>query len=99
MSVMTRTMISTSVCGLVAATFGVAQQTYPELNKTWVDLSGRVGGRSSMTLTWAVQGIGNLDLVIRCSEDELTANSSAGGITGFHYAKMLSELWIGSAYE
>lgn len=50
----------------------------------------------------SVQRDGELDLVLRCMEDEqalLALNATNDNQFGFHYQKMLSELWVGSVYE
>jgi hypothetical protein len=48
----------------------------------------------------SIQRAGELDLVCRALEDELTLSPPKGGEMDFrdNYLMMLSELWIGSAY-
>jgi hypothetical protein len=50
----------------------------------------------------SLQNDGNLDLVLRCMEDDRVAGAQAPeqeGLFELHYQKMLSELWVGSLYE
>ena len=50
-----------------------------------------------------IQRLGDLDLLLRCMEDELVAKAAgeipAGDMFAYHYQKMFSELWVGGWYE
>jgi hypothetical protein len=48
----------------------------------------------------SVQRAGELDVLLRCMEDELGADtSSQEGDFSFHYQAVLSESWVGQVYE
>lgn len=49
-----------------------------------------------------IQRDGNLDLLIRCMEDErveLQVQNREGPMFAFHWMNMLSEYWVGGMYE
>jgi hypothetical protein len=52
-------------------------------------------------LVGSVQQAGELDLVIRCMEEDFKQDGPLEQPPwfGFNYQKMLSDLWVGSAYE
>jgi hypothetical protein len=92
----------TNVSQLVAAAFALGRQTHGELNQTWIKVSVRLGGLVPHSrLMMSVQHDGELDLVLRCMEDDLAAAGGAEKIGMFegHYLVMLSEIWIASVYE
>ena len=85
----------------VQLAFGLAQSNHTERHKRWIAMSHKVGGRLPKTaLMMNIQYLGSLDLLLwdqeilrkdRVKNDELDF--------GFHYQCLLSNLWIGSAYE
>jgi hypothetical protein len=90
-----------SVGQLITATFAVARSKYPELAQRWITASARTGSKIPDSLAIvSIQRIGELDLVCRALEDELTQSPSKEGEMDFrdNYLIMLSELWIGAAY-
>ena len=91
------------VTKLISTAFHVARSKYGTLNRSWVAVSHRIGGRLPHSLlSMSVQRDGELDLVLRCMEDEhasLAQNGNNDDLFGFHYQKMLSDLWVGSVYE
>ncbi|MER2252920.1 hypothetical protein ABS772_23670 [Methylorubrum podarium] len=53
-------------------------------------------------MTPAIQGHGELDVLLRCYETEISASIASGSADPhfrFNYLNMLSELWILSVYE
>ena len=48
----------------------------------------------------SVQQAGQLDLVLRCMEEEYTPRAEEiEDIVSFSFHKMLAEIWVGSVYE
>jgi hypothetical protein len=66
-------------------------------------MSIRVGGRLPNSLLFAnFQRDGEVDLLLRCMEDEHAQATAAGkepGMFNFHYQRILSDYWIGGIYE
>src|SRR6266850_1321927 len=95
-----------SVSPLVNGMFAVARAKYHDHHLAWTDLSARLAGRFSLLVAaMSVQRQGDLDLLLRCMEDEFEANKAAedadhlGTNLVFHYQMMLSESWVVSCYE
>jgi hypothetical protein len=92
-----------NVSSLMADAFALAAQSRPDLSRAWIQVSVRLGGAlPNSRLMVAIQRDGNLDLVLRCMEDERANPGHAGEQAGLfqdHYQLMLSELWVGSLYE
>jgi hypothetical protein len=87
-----------SVSPLVNAMFAVARTKYHNLYVAWTDISSRLAGRCSLPIAMInLQRQGDLDLLLRCIEDESEANKIAeaadqlGANFIFHYQVMLSE--------
>jgi hypothetical protein len=91
-----------NVGALIVAAFQQARSKHPELNRLWTDISLRVGSSlPDSVLLMSIQRVGELDLVLRCLEDEFVSvgrNDTALDLFRDHHQAMLSELWIGSAY-
>jgi hypothetical protein len=85
----------------VANAFNFAQAKYSQLHEQWNGISIRIGGRlPNSRLPMSIQRDGEVDLLLRCIEDEQArADREPPGIFNFHYQKMLSEYWIGGIYE
>jgi hypothetical protein len=87
----------------VESAFQLARTKYGDEHRAWIDLSFRLAGRVSLApLSADLQGLGDLDLVLRAMEDEHVANatSTAQGLSrAFHYQKMFSEIWVVLCYE
>ncbi len=92
-----------TVTQLITAVFMLTRSRCPELQKTWINVSFKVGGLlPNSLLIVAVQRAGELDIVLRCMEDDSSPPQEGSGeadIFSFHYQKMLSELWVGEVYE
>lgn len=90
------------VGALIVAAFQQARNKYRALNQSWTDISFRVGGIiPDSLLKMSVQRVGELDLVLRCLEDEFASagqSDAARDMFRDHYQTMLSELWVGSFY-
>jgi hypothetical protein len=97
----TPTATAPSVGQLITATFAIARSKYPELAQRWVTASWRTGSKIPGSLAMvSIQRAGELDIVCRALEDELTQSPPKEGEMDFrdNYLMMLSELWIGAAY-
>jgi hypothetical protein len=90
------------VSQLVSATFRQATAQHPALCHKWIQISARVGGSlPASQLIATVQMLGDLDMVLRCMEDDFRPSAVAPGpdaLFAHHYQKMLTELWTGGAY-
>ena len=68
-----------SVSEKVAAAFDEAARMQPDLRTSWLRVSVCLGGAlPASTLMSSVQRDGELDLVLRCMEDERTMEPRAG---------------------
>lgn len=96
-------MSETPVSAAIATAFNIALAADPNLMERWIKVSYWVGAhlRNSLLVNSA-QNLGHLDLLLRAIEAEPKSMISAT-VTPmdlvFHYQVMLSEFWIGSAYE
>jgi hypothetical protein len=93
-----------SVSTHITSAFFIARTKYPDLHSGWIDLSGRLSGRFSLPVAEInLQQQGDIDLLIRCMEDEFVPERArvSSNILGFssHYQMMLSEAWIIGCYE
>jgi hypothetical protein len=91
-----------SVSEKVAAAFDEAARMQPDLRTSWLRVSVCLGGAlPASTLMSSVQRDGELDLVLRCMEDERTIELARGpqGLPEPPPQQMLSEMWVGSVYE
>ncbi len=88
---------------LVGQAFSEARARYQAINVAWVRISHLVGGRLPASLmSVSIQRDGELDLVLRCIEDELAPGLSQqrnDDLFVSHYLNMMSTYWIGSVYE
>ena len=89
------------VSPLLNSLFNVARAKYRAENEAWVQLSYRLSGRFNLvTAVSSIQRKGDLDILLRCLEDEFNANKDASGMDfSFHYQMMFSEAWIVGCYE
>jgi hypothetical protein len=94
---MTQPLVST----LLNSLFNVARAKYSAENKSWVDLSYRLSGRFNLvTAVSSIQREGDLDILLRCLEDEFNTSKDVPGLElSFHYQIMFSETWIVGCYE
>ncbi len=92
-----------TVTQLITAAFMLARSRYPELRKTWINISARVGSLLPESLLWpSVHRTGNLDMMLRAMEDDYSAQPEGAGdedLFSDHYQLMFSELWVGAVYE
>jgi hypothetical protein len=92
-----------TVTQLITAAFGLARSRHQELHQTWIAISMSVGGMIPNSLLMAsVQRSGELDMILRCMEDDYSLtkeNAESENLFSFHYQMMLSEIWIGAVYE
>lgn len=86
--------------------FTLARAKYRAEHTAWTKLSVILSGRFNLPIAAInIQRQGDLDLLLRCIEDEFDANRAAesADATGlnmtFHYQLMLSETWIIGCYE
>lgn len=86
---------------LIQAGFALASSKYPDVHKAWVSTSYAIGGwLPSSTLSFSVQRGGELDVLLRCMEDEFSPNAEMKEPDyAFGYQASLSELWVGHFYE
>lgn len=66
-----------------------------------MQLSHRLAGRFNLVpAALRIQQQGDLDILLRCLEDEFNTNNDASGMNlSFHYQMMFSETWIVGCYE
>jgi hypothetical protein len=90
----------------IASAFQIARAKYHVKHASWTNLSARLAGRFSLPIAMiSLQRLGDLDLLLRCMEDEFQANKDAeaadklGMDHTFHYQVMLSEGWVVTCYE
>jgi hypothetical protein len=90
----------------IASAFQIARAKYNVEHVSWTNLSFRLAGRFSLPIAMiSLQRQGDLDLLLRCMEDEFQANKVAetadklGDDFTFHYQMMLSESWVVGCYE
>jgi hypothetical protein len=85
---------------LLNSLFNVARAKYRAEYEAWVQLSHRLSGRFNLfTASLSIQREGDLDILLRCLEDEFDMNRTAGMDFSFHYQLMFSEAWIAGFYE
>jgi hypothetical protein len=89
------------VSPLLNSLFNVARAKYGAENEAWVQLSYRLSGRFNLvTAMSSIQREGDLDILLRCLEDEFNTKKDATGMDfSFHYQMMFSETWIVGCYE
>ena len=92
---------------LMSAAFGLAFKQHRETRETWINISHRIGGGSlpASELVISIQRIGDLDIMLRCMEEETKVDNSRrqeptyDEILSFNCQVMLSEVWICKSYE
>ncbi len=89
------------VSPLLNALFNIARAKYAAQHGAWVQLSHLLSGRFKLvTAIGSIQREGDLDILLRCLEDEFGAKKDASGMDfSFHYQMMFSETWILGCYE
>jgi hypothetical protein len=86
---------------IVATAFSQGFLHYPNEHKEWIRISFRIGGNlPGSLLVSSVQKAGQLDLLIKCMEDEFSPDKPDDEPDfSFHSQVLLSELWVGHVYE
>lgn len=97
---------------LMSTAFRLAFTQHREIRETWSTIAHRIGGGSlpHSMLFISIQHIGDLDIVLRCMEEETKVDNSqrqelAGDVDLSFYSQvmdyqvMLSEVWICNSYE
>lgn len=88
---------------LVESAFLLASSTHLELKKEWISVSHRIGSEMADSLLSSnIQTNGEVDLVLRCLEneaDEFALHQTSNSLMYLHYQKIISEYWICSMYE
>jgi hypothetical protein len=89
------------VSPLIALAFNAARAKYRAEHTAWTNLSGALSGRFKLIIALMnIQRQGDLDLLLRCMEDEFDAETAAQDRNmTFHYQQTLSEIWVGGCYE
>lgn len=92
-----------TVTELVLAAFRLASRRHRTARQAWVGISHRVGGGSlpKSELVVSIQRMGELDVLLRCMEEEAKADMARRPDLdgGLDCQLMLSEMWICNAYE
>jgi hypothetical protein len=91
------------VSPLLVNAFNIARTKYRAEHEAWIKLSYVLSGRFNLTVAiMSLQRQGDLDLLLRCIEDEfdpkrVAAETPESGV--YHYQLMLSEAWVVGCYE
>jgi hypothetical protein len=88
-----------SVSRLITDAFLEARSRYWSLEQSWIQISVRVGGLlPDSVLMPSIQAGGQLDLLLRCMEDEHATAGETQPMLALHYRRIFSEAWIGVMY-
>ena len=90
------------VKSLISGAFGVASRRQEATQGAWIRISHRIGSRLPKSeLPVAIQHVGNLDVLLRCMEEEMKSDmhQQEDPEWSYHYLCMLSEVWICNTYE
>jgi hypothetical protein len=94
------------VSPMINIAFNVARAKYRAEHTAWTNLSGVLSGRFNLPVAvMNIQRLGDLDLLLRCMEDEYEASKATeiadttGSDMTLHYQLTLSEIWIVGCYE
>jgi len=91
------------VSPLLTTIFNIARMKYRTEHQAWIRLSFALSGRFNLlTASINIQRQGDLDLLLRCLEDEYDAQKAATETPEnnvYHYQLMLSETWVLGCYE
>jgi hypothetical protein len=87
------------VGNLIVDAFRTSQSRHSTLAVQWIAASHKAGGKlPASAVSASIQRLGDLDLLCRTMEDELSQDPQMTGDPRFHYLMLLSDLWVGSAY-
>ncbi|MCW2285144.1 hypothetical protein M2323_003038 [Rhodoblastus acidophilus] len=94
---MTLPLVSPLLTGLI----NIAREKYKAENEAWVQLSLLLSGRFNLDAALiSLQWQGEVDILLRCLEDEINIKSNASEPDfSSHYLLMLSETWVVGCYE
>ncbi len=86
---------------LLNSLFNVARSKYRTEHGVWTDLSYRLAGRFDLPAAMpSIQKEGDIDILLRCLEDEFISKEDASRTeASFHYQMMFSETWIAGWFE
>ena len=90
------------VKSLISGAFGVASRRQKATRGVWIRISHRIGSRLPKSeLVVAIQHLGNLDVLLRCMEEEIKndMHQQEDPESSYHFLCMLSEVWICNTYE
>jgi hypothetical protein len=88
-----------TVSDLIAGSFAQALTRHSALYEAWIRISHRIGGLLPKSLLFnSVQQYGELDLVLRCMEDELAPRIGRSPVD-YRCQLLFSEMWVGGVYE
>lgn len=81
--------------------FNIAHAKYRIENQFWMNLSVRLSCRFDLVTALSnIKQIGDLDILLRCLEDESTVNTNTPKIDfSLSYQMIFSETWVISCYE
>jgi hypothetical protein len=92
-----------TVSSAIVRAFRQAAAQNPSLHKAWISISYLVGGLLPASLLMvSIQRVGELDILLRCMEDEFAPSDENSGeeeVLAPNYQLMLSEMWVGAVYE
>jgi hypothetical protein len=88
----------------LAHLFVYARARHRDLHSSWIKASFALGGRLPQSLlTVSIQREGEIDMVLRCIEDEFqsgqTTNLEDPILSPLNYQIMMSNYWVGGVYE
>ncbi len=86
---------------LISLAYAQAAAKQSGLHTTWISASARIGSKLPRSLlTMSVQSLGQLDMVLRCMEEEALVNVGAQvDPFGFQHQLRMSVQWVTDAYE
>jgi hypothetical protein len=86
---------------LIVEAFQTSQKMQSAVAKEWIAASFRAGSKiPESAVSTSIQRLGDLDTLCRSMEDDLVRQPPIeGGLDlRIHYLRLLSDLWVGSAY-
>jgi hypothetical protein len=86
---------------LIVEAFQTSQKMQSAVAQEWITASFRAGSKIPQSaMSSSIQRLGEFDTLCRAMEDDLARRPPAeGGLDfRFHYLRLISDLWVGSAY-
>lgn len=91
-------MTTSAVSPMLNALFNIARVNYAAEYVAWIKLSYLLSGRFRLPMAMlSIQRQGDLDVLLRCLEDEYHANKDE--LFTLHYQLMFAETWVVGCYE